>query len=75
MTTPDCTPGPDGACALCGDVAHPATVLAVDAAARMAAVELGGARVEVATDLVGRVRAGETLLVHQGFAIGRLEAP
>lgn len=75
MTTPDCVPGPDGTCGLCNDAAHAATVLTVDAVAQTARVELGGARVEVATDLVREVQPGQTVLVHQGFAIARLEEP
>lgn len=75
MNIPDCLPRDDGTCALCGDAAHPAVVLSVDPAARLAAVDLAGVRTEVALDLVGAVRAGDRVLVHQGFALSRLETP
>ena len=68
-----CQPGPDGTCQLCGDVALHAVVLTVDVAAAEANVDMEGRRVVVATDLVGSVQAGDVLLVHQGFAIERLE--
>ena len=75
-----CTPGPDGSCSLCGDEATPGRVLSVDAAAGTAAVVLAGAPVAsapatVALDLVEGVRVGDTVLVHQGFAIARVDAP
>ena len=39
-----------------------------------ARVELGGARQTVSTALVGDVAPGEYLVVHVGFALGRLDA-
>jgi hydrogenase maturation factor len=68
-----CTPGEDGSCALCGDVALPARVLAVDATANTASVTMAGGTAMVALDLVADVRPGDVLLVHQGFAIEHLE--
>jgi hydrogenase maturation factor len=68
-----CVPGPDGSCQLCGDVAVRAVVLAVDAAANEASVDMEGRSGVVAIDLVEGVRAGDVLLVHQGFAIERVE--
>lgn len=72
-TSPLCVPGDDGTCSLCGDVAVRAHVIEVG--------EEGSARVRweggegvVATDLVDAVAVGDVLLVHQGFAIGKLEA-
>ncbi len=39
-----------------------------------ARVDLGGVRQEVSTVLVGAVAAGEYLVVHVGFALGRMDA-
>lgn len=71
---PACAPGADGSCAVCGDEALPARVFAVDAALRAAWVEVRGAVVEIALDLVEGVGVGDTVLVHQGFAIARVDA-
>ena len=68
-----CTPGPDGSCSLCADEAAPGRVLSVDMATGTAAVVLAGAVQAVALDLVDGVRAGDTVLVHQGFAIARVD--
>jgi hydrogenase expression/formation protein HypC len=38
----------------------------------MARVDLSGARKTVSTALVGEVRVGEHLLVHVGYALGRV---
>lgn len=67
-----CEPTPDGRCALCGDAAAAATVIAVDPRTRTAEVHLDGAppSVTVALDLVEGVTPGDRVLVHQGFAIG-----
>jgi hydrogenase maturation factor len=62
----------DEACAVCGDVAVPGRVLTVDASARTATVELECRTETVAIDLV-EANVGDTLLVHLGFAIARLE--
>lgn len=61
-------------CELCGDSARPARVLTVDAFTGMAQVELDGAEVSVALDLVAGVQPGQVVLVHQGFAIERVDA-
>ncbi len=58
------------ACITCGDVAVEARVVAV--ANRTAVIELGGAREEVAVDLVEGVAVGDTLLCHAGVALERL---
>lgn len=68
-----CTPGPDGRCALCADEALETRVLAVHPAARLADVQLPGGAAIVALDLVDGVAAGDRVLVHQGFIIGRLD--
>ena len=61
----------DDACHLCGDVAVPGRVVAIDAEARIASVALDCGTVNVALDLV-EAELGDTLLVHLGFAIARL---
>ena len=69
-----CVPGPEGACAVCADDAVRVRVLSVDARARTAAVDGPAFSGTVALDLVDDVLAGDTILVHQGFAIARLES-
>lgn len=69
-----CAPTRDGRCALCADEAERGRVREVDVRAMLARVVIG-ARIEtVALDLVDDVAAGDVLLVHQGFAIGRVTA-
>lgn len=69
-----CAPTPDGTCGLCADEAELGHVREVDMHAMLARVVIG-ARIEtVALDLVDDVAAGDLLLVHQGFAIGRVTA-
>ena len=60
-------------CSLCGDEAAPGVVRAVNPRDRTAQVELACAVQLVALDLVGTVTIGDTLLVHQGFAIAKME--
>ncbi len=60
-------------CTLCGDEALLALVVSVDEARQSADVELDGGVRTVALDLVGGVEPGDAVLVHQGFAIGRME--
>ena len=60
------------ACDLCGDVAVAGTVLSIDADERTAIVALECSTATVALDLV-EASVGDTLLVHLGFAIARLE--
>ncbi len=62
-------------CSLCGDEAVPAVVLLVDAASDTATIEIEGERRTVALDLVHGVGAGDTLLIHQGFAIAKVDRP
>ncbi len=52
--------------------AVPAQVIAVKDN-QMAEVELSGARLDVSVTLVGPVKVGEYLLVHVGFALGRID--
>lgn len=77
-----CTPaGHDGHCITCGDDGVPMRVIAVDArrglALCAAAADAGAAdadtRSTVEIALVEPVAPGETLLVHAGTALARLE--
>lgn len=70
-----CAPNPDGSCSICGDVALAADVVAVNEAAAVAEVLIGGEPAVVALDLVDDVRPGDVLMVHLGFAIARQEGP
>ena len=63
--------GPPGECRLCGDEAVVGRVLAIDARARTATVELSGHMATVALDLVDAT-VGDDVLVHLGFAIERV---
>lgn len=61
-------------CLTCGDVAVAVTV--VEAKGPDAVCDDGhGARGSVGIELVAPVQAGDTLLVHGGVAIARLDAP
>ena len=59
------------ACITCGDVAVEARVVATGTGS--ATIERGGAREDVATELVGEVAAGDLLLCHAGVALEKLE--
>jgi hydrogenase maturation factor len=59
----------DGHCVTCADEAVSMRVLEL----REPALALCEGGVEVMTDLVGDVSAGDELLVHAGVAIARLE--
>lgn len=71
--THGCVPNPDGSCSICGDVAQPATVITLNPADNTAEVSMDGATATVALDLVEGVSAGDSLLVHLGFAIARVD--
>jgi hydrogenase maturation factor len=66
VTDPHCG---DGHCVTCSDEGVPLRVVDV----REPGVALCSGDVEVMTDLVGDVSAGDELLVHAGVAIARLE--
>ena len=77
MTTPIQAPrcdGPPSECHLCGDEAVIGRVLAIDARARTATVELPDHAATVALDLVD-AEVGDDVLVHLGFAIERIRCP
>jgi hydrogenase maturation factor len=69
-----CVPGPDGHCAICADEGLPGRVLAVYPEQSLALVACDAATLEVATDLLDAVAVGDTLLVHVGVAIARIDA-
>ncbi len=54
-------------------LAIPAPVVVPDNAAQQAVIELGGLRKTISTALVGEVAVGDYLLVHVGYAIGRID--
>lgn len=70
---PACEVSPEGHCAVCGDEALLGRVVAVDVDAQTAEVKVGKVVTTVALDLVDDVAVGDAVMVHQGFAIGRLE--
>ncbi len=75
MTMPADIPRCDarsGSCHLCGDEATAGRVVAIDERARTATVAFDSGAATVALDLVD-ARVGDTLLVHLGFAIERVE--
>jgi len=57
-------------CLTCGDVAIEARV--VEAAGDTAIVDVGGAREQVAIELVAPVAPGDVLLCHAGIAIRKV---
>jgi hydrogenase maturation factor len=59
----------EGRCVTCSDEAVPLRVIAL----RGDRIALCEGDVEVMTDLVGEVAAGEELLVHAGVALARVE--
>jgi hydrogenase maturation factor len=70
-----CTPDGNGACSLCGDVAVRAKIVSIDQDAGMAIACSGDVELSVALDLIEPPTVGDTILVHQGFAIARVEVP
>ena len=60
-----------GHCHLCGDEAHVARIVSVAPGDRSAIVFLDGATTTIALDLVD-ASPGDDVLVHAGFAIGRV---
>jgi hydrogenase assembly chaperone HypC/HupF len=65
----------DSTCITCGDTAVPMTVVAVDAERELAlCANADGAKQTVETALVGAVGKGDSLLVHAGTALQRLDA-
>lgn len=54
-------------------LAVPARIIAVDGA-EQATVSLGGVRLGVSTALLDEVTVGDFVIVHVGYAIGRMDA-
>ncbi len=69
-----CVPAPDGTCSICSDEAVPGVVLRVDDVANTAEVEFESATETVALDLIDGAVRGDTVLVHMGFALSRIES-
>ncbi len=70
---PACEVAPEDHCAICGDEAVEGRVVAVDHETATAEVDFGDTVSTVALDLVDDVAVGDAVMVHQGFAIGRME--
>ena len=67
------SPGGDRTCITCSDEALPAMVMQVDQETGLALVAIGGHTEEVDISLVDAVAPGDSLLVHGGVAIARLD--
>lgn len=70
-----CAPDETGSCSICADEGRIGEVVSVEGEGLGAVgrVLLDGAEEEVALDLLDRVRPGERIVVHLGFAIARVE--
>lgn len=70
-----CVPDGTGSCSICADEGRIGEVVSVEGEGLGAVgrVLVDGAEEEVALDLLDRVRPGERLVVHLGFAIARVE--
>lgn len=75
VDAPACVPDEAGSCSICADEGRIGEVVSVEGEGLGAVgrVLLGGAEEEVALDLLDRVRPGERIVVHLGFAIARVE--
>lgn len=62
-------------CSLCGDEAVRGVVVTVDRGSDTASIQVDGQCQTVALDLVQDVNPGDTVMVHQGFAIARVDGP
>jgi hydrogenase maturation factor len=63
----------EGHCGVCGDEAIRALVLELDVSAGLAVVATDTGTITAALDLIAdHVRPGDSLLVHQGFAIAKV---
>jgi hydrogenase assembly chaperone HypC/HupF len=66
--------GPEGHCITCADDGVPMRVTGMDAREDLAVcVDDAGAASSVAVDLVAPVAVGDSVLVHAGVAIARLD--
>lgn len=69
---PACEVTAEDHCAICADEAVEGRVLSVSREEATAEVNLGNAVTTVAVDLLDDVAVGDTVMVHQGFAISRV---
>lgn len=74
---PTCVPDERGSCSICGDEGLVAEVVEAagsgsEGRVRLEAGEDAGRELPVALDLVPMVEEGDRVLVHMGFAIGRV---
>ncbi|MBW3660680.1 MAG: HypC/HybG/HupF family hydrogenase formation chaperone [Gemmatimonadetes bacterium] len=74
-TAPACIPDEAGSCSICADEGRIGEVIAVEGEGLGAVgrVRVDGVEEEVALDLLDDVRLGQRILLHLGFAIGRVE--
>lgn len=63
---------PSDECSLCGDVALPAVILALDPATGSATARIGASTGAVLVDLLENPQVGDAVLVHAGVAIARI---
>lgn len=57
----------------CGDIALPGRVVQLDATAMLALIQIADGTIEVDISLIDAVAPGNTLLVHGGVALERLD--
>lgn len=69
-----CVPNPDGSCSICADEAFPGLVLSVDPTDNTAQVQLPAEVATVALDLIEVPYPGDSVMVHMGFAISRIDS-
>lgn len=74
LRAPHCVPDSAGHCSICGDEATAAQIRALDRAGGTALVLMGGVERTIALDLLEDAKVGDQVLVHMGFAIGRIQA-
>lgn len=69
-------PGRTGSCSICADEGRVGEVVAVEGEGpgAIGRVRVEGVDEEVALDLLDDVRPGQRIVVHLGFAIGRVES-
>ena len=63
----------DPHCITCSDEALPVTVLQIDELLLLAQVEVRGQITEIDVSLIDEVKVGQTLLVHGGVALERMD--
>ena len=71
---PECIPDEDGKCSICADEAIPGVVLSLNSKDATAQVQLPTEVATIAIDLLDETTVGDSVMVHMGFAISRVEA-